>query len=124
MKVVSWRAAIHDLYIAVEVLPSLPHVFRFANVPIVVAELQKPLQSGAAVLRALPVHSVRQKHHQPALDAPFGLPRGDEIVDHNLRAVVEVAELGLPLDQVVRVEQAVAVFEAEHAELAQMRVAN
>ena len=52
----------------------------------------------------------------------FVSPRGDELVDDDLRAVGEVAELRFPQHQRVRVGQRVAVFEAQHAELGQQRV--
>ncbi len=44
----------------------------------------------------------------------FSSAEGDELVDHDLRAVGEIAELRLPDHQGVGPLQAVAVFEAQH----------
>jgi hypothetical protein len=43
---------------------------------------------------------VRQQHHQTAHPAPLLLAGADELVDHHLRAVGEVAELRFPDGQV------------------------
>ncbi len=81
-----------------------PHVARGA-------ELQKALRPGRAVLRALALVAVRQQQHEPAGLPPLGLAGGQELVDDDLRAVDEVAELGLPHRQPVRRREAVAVLE-------------
>jgi hypothetical protein len=39
---------------------------------------------------------VRQQHHETAHLAPLLLAGGDELVDHDLRAVGEIAELRFP----------------------------
>ena len=49
-------------------------------------------------------------------------PERDELVDDRLRAVDEVAELGLPQHKCVRVADRVAVLEAHRGELRQRRV--
>ena len=86
------------------------------------AELEEPLEPGAGVLGPLPFVAVRQEHDQPAGPAPFRLGRGDELVDDDLGAVGEVAELGLPHDQHVRLIERVAVVEAEHGRLGEQAV--
>ena len=48
------------------------------------------------VLRALAFVAVRQEQREAAEPAPLRLARGDELVDHDLRAVGEVAELRFP----------------------------
>jgi hypothetical protein len=53
---------------------------------------------------------------------PLALARRDELVEHHLRAVGEVAELRLPQRQRVRLGQRVAVLEAEHRLFRQHRV--
>src|SRR3546814_9158094 len=53
---------------------------------------------------------------------PLGLARADELVDHHLRAVGEVAELAFPDVERVRVGGGVAVFERHHRFLAEQRV--
>ena len=49
----------------------------------------------------------------PLAAAPLHFARGDELVDHHLRAVGEVAELGFPDHQGVGI-RGVAVFKAQH----------
>ncbi len=46
------------------------------------------------VLGTLPFVAVRQHHREAAGTTPLGLARGDELVDDDLGAVDEVAELG------------------------------
>ena len=58
--------------------------------------LQEALEPRAGVLGPLPFVAVRQQHDQAAVQAPLGTGRGDELVDHDLGAVGEVAKLGLP----------------------------
>ncbi|KIU01519.1 hypothetical protein QU38_01205, partial [Staphylococcus aureus] len=43
-------------------------------------------------------------------------------VDHDLRAIGEVAELGFPQHQRLRVGERIAIFEAEHAIFAERRI--
>ena len=49
-------------------------------------------------------------------------PAADELVDHHLRAVGEIAELGFPDDELVRFRRGVAVLETEHRLFGQHRV--
>mmetsp|Transcript_32797 Transcript_32797/g.62973 ORF Transcript_32797/g.62973 Transcript_32797/m.62973 type:complete len:211 (-) Transcript_32797:1199-1831(-) len=58
-----------------------------------------------------------QQQHQPRGLAPLLLRTGDELVNHHLGVVGKVPELGLPHDCGGRVEQAVAVLEAQHPRL-------
>ncbi len=74
------------------------------------------------MLRAAALVAVRQQHRQAAAIAPLDLAGRDELVDHDLRVVHEVAELRLPHDQRVVGDHRVAVFEAEHGLLRQRRV--
>ena len=62
-------------------------------------ELQIALDARAGVLRALAFVSVRQQHHNAGEQSPLVFARGDELVDDDLRAVGEVAELRLPQHQ-------------------------
>ena len=85
-------------------------------------QLHEALQARRAVLRALALVAVRQ-HQRDAVDAaPLHLARGDELVDHHLGAVDEVAELGFPDHQRIGIVGRVAVFEAEHRLFRQDRV--
>jgi hypothetical protein len=86
------------------------------------AELQEALQARRGMLGALAFVTVRQEQHQPAKPAPLGFAGADELVDHHLRAVAEVAELAFPDGQRARVGGGVAVFEAHHRFFRQQRV--
>src|SRR5258706_12054830 len=82
---------------------------------------EAPRTAGAAV-GPLPFVAVRQHHHHAADAAPLDLARGDELVDHHLRAVDEVAELRLPDHELVWLRGRVAEFEAEHRLFRQHRI--
>src|SRR3546814_1428829 len=69
----------------------------------------------SAMLGSLPFIAVRQQQHEAVGAQPLGLTRGDELVDHDLRAVGEIAELRFPQDQRFRIGHRIAIFEAEHA---------
>ena len=66
--------------------------------------------------------AVRQHHGEPAQPAPFHFARRDELVDDDLRAVGEIAELRFPDDELIRLGRRVAVFEAEHRFFGQHRI--
>ena len=85
-------------------------------------ELQEALQARRAVLGARALVAVRQQQRQPRGLAPLGQPADDELVDDDLRAVGEVAELRLPEHERVRRLGRVAVLEADARDLAQRRV--
>jgi len=93
-------------------------------IAVIVTELQESLDSARAMFRSLAVHSMRQVHDNSRGLAPLGLGTGDEVVDHDLRTVCKVSELGLPNDQGILVGDRVSVFEAEDSVLAQRGVAN
>jgi len=54
--------------------------------------------------------AVGQEHHETRLTVPLDLGRSEEVVDDDLSAVDEVAELGLPQRKLVRVVERVAVL--------------
>ena len=85
-------------------------------------ELQEPLQAGRGVFRTGPFVAVRQQQREPRGLAPLGQAAHDELVDDDLRAVAEVAELGFPEDERLGGLLGVAVFEAEAGGLAERRV--
>src|SRR6266581_4127843 len=94
-----------------------------AHLDVVVGtELQVSLRAPGRMLGPLPFVAVRQHHHQAADAAPLDLPRSDELVDHHLSAVGEVAELRLPHHQLVGLRGRIAVLEAEHGLLGEHRV--
>ena len=74
------------------------------------------------MLRTLALVAVRQQADEAGHAQPLALARRDELVEHHLRAVGEVAELRLPQGQRVRLREGVAVLEAEHRLLRQHRV--
>jgi len=74
------------------------------------------------MFRALPFIAVRQQHHEAVGAQPFRFARGNELIDHHLRAVGEVTELPLPQDERVGRLAGIAIFEAQHAELAERTV--
>ena len=98
-------------------------VGRHAHLDVVLgAELQEALEARRRMLRALALVAVRQEHREAAHALPLGFARGDELVDHDLRAVHEVAELRLPDHQLEGLRGRVAVLEAEHRLLGEQRV--
>ena len=74
-------------------------VVQFAADVLLRAELEEPLQPRARVLGAVPLVAVRQQQRQARRLLPLRAARDDELVDHDLRAVDEVAELRLPEDE-------------------------
>ena len=96
---------------------------RHDHLPVVLGgELQVALEPRRAVLRPLPLVAVRQQHHQAVHAQPLALARADELVDDDLRAVGEVAELRFPQHQRIGLGRGVAVLEAQHARLGQRAV--
>ena len=75
------------------------------------------------MLGALPVVAVGQQHDQAALSEPLVLASDDELVDHDLRPIHEIPELGLPDDEAVGVLEAVPVLETQQGELREDGVA-
>jgi hypothetical protein len=86
------------------------------------AELEEPLDPGRGVLGALPLVTVRQEKGQPGALTPFDLGGGEELVDDDLGAVDEIAELCLPRDERLRADDGVAVLEPEGRVLGEERV--
>ena len=74
------------------------------------------------MLRPLALIAMRQQADEARHAQPFALARRDELVEHHLRAVGEIAELRLPQRQRVRLGERIAVFEAEHRLFRQHRV--
>ncbi len=85
-------------------------------------QLQEALQARRAVLRALPFIAMRQQQGQAGNAAPLGFTGGDELVDHHLGAVGEVAELAFPDAQRVRIGGGEAVLVGHHRFFAQQRI--
>ena len=81
------------------------------------AQLQIALDAGAGVFRPLAFVTVRQQHHQSGQQAPLVFAGSYELVDDDLRAVGEIAELRLPHHQRLGIVAAVAVLKTQHARL-------
>src|SRR3546814_5601135 len=65
---------------------------------------------------------MRQQQHEAVGTQPLGLAGGDELIDHDLRAVGEIAELGFPKHQRFGIGERIAVFETEHAIFGERRI--
>ena len=74
------------------------------------------------MLRALPLVAVRQQQHEPAQPAPLHFAGSDELVDHHLGTVGEVAELGFPDHQRIRLGGGGAIFERQDGFFGQQRI--
>ena len=77
------------------------------------AQREKPLETRARVLGALALVAMRQQQRQPRRLAPLREAGDQELIDHHLGAVREVAELRLPQHQRALRCDGVAVLEAE-----------
>ena len=89
---------------------------RLADLDIVArGKLQVALDTRARMFRPLPFVAVRQKHHDAREQVPFILARRDELIDDDLRAVREVAELRFPQHQRLGIIAAEPVFKSQHA---------
>ena len=77
-------------------------------------ELQETFEASRGVFRPLALVAVRQQHDEARQAEPLALARDDELIDDDLRAVDEVAELRLPKHERLRLRQAVAILVAEH----------
>src|SRR3546814_9650561 len=78
------------------------------------AELEEAFEARRAMLGSLPFIAVRQQQHEAVGAQTLGLTRGDELVDHALRAVGEIAALRFPQDPRFRLGHRLAIFDAEH----------
>src|SRR5258708_34245695 len=79
--------------------------------------LEITLDASAGVFRTLAFVSVRQQQDETGEQAPLVFPGDEELVDDDLRAVGEVAELRLPQHQSVGIVAAESVFKTEHGSL-------
>ena len=86
------------------------------------AHLQEAFEAGGGVFRPLSLEAMRQEHHQTGHTEPFRLARGDELVEHDLGTVGEIAELGLPHHKGIWLRQRIAVFETQDRIFGEHRV--
>ena len=76
-------------------------------------QLQEALGTRAGVVRALPFVRVRQQQDERRPQSPLAARRDEELVDHHLGAVDEIAVLRFPDDQPRRLLDVVAVLEPD-----------
>ncbi len=57
---------------------------------------------------------MRQHHHETRCTPPFDFAGTDELVDHDLRTVGEVAELRFPDGQRIRLGAGITILETEY----------
>src|SRR5512136_485572 len=62
-------------------------------------KLEEPFQAGTRMLRPLPLLSMRKQQDQTARLSPLRLRSGQKLIDDDLRAVGEIAELRFPQHQ-------------------------
>ena len=87
-----------------------------ANLHVVArGELQVALDARAGMLRSLAFVAVRQQQDEAGEQIPLVFAGADELIDDDLRAVGEVAELRFPQNQRFGIVAAEAVLESEHA---------
>ena len=96
---------------------------RHAHLHVVLgAELQEPLQARRGMLGSLTLVAMRQEQRDARQAAPLGFAGTDELIDDDLRAVAEVAELTLPNGQAVRLGGREAVLETHDRLFGQHRI--
>src|SRR4029079_6460314 len=78
----------------------------------------------ARMVRSLALVRVREEQHQRRLQPPLAPRRHQELVDHRLGAVDEIAVLRFPDDQPPRLLDVVAVLEADERVLGEWTVVN
>ena len=76
------------------------------------------------MFRTLTFIAMGQQHHQTVGAQPFGLACRNELVDHGLSAIGEVAKLRFPQYQRFGFGTGIAIFIAEHAKFGQRTVQN
>src|SRR5579864_3049909 len=77
-------------------------------------KLQISLNAPAGMFRSLAFIAVRQEHHHSGKQSPFVLSGHNKLINDDLCAVGEIAELCFPKHQRVRIVAAEAVFESQH----------
>ena len=106
VEIVRRRRAIADLYVVVG------------------TKLKKTFEPRRRMFWPLALIAVRQQHDQARHAQPFHLARSDKLVDKNLRAIGEIAELGLPQHKRFGFGERITVFEADHGRLREKRIGN
>ena len=76
--------------------------------------MQEALDAGAGVFWSLSFIAVWKQENEAREQPPLIFPGTDELIDHRLRNVDEIAELRLPEHQGFGIIATVAIFEAQH----------
>src|SRR5262249_56739128 len=93
------------------------------DLPVILcAQLQVALEPRRGVLWPLTFIAMREQADETRHPQPLALAGRDELVEYDLRAVGEIAELRLPHHEGVWLGQRVAVFEGQHRLLRAHRV--
>src|SRR3546814_18739068 len=74
------------------------------------AKLEIPLQTRRAMLRTLAFIAVRPQADETVAPQPLGLRRSDILVEADLSAIGEVAELRVPENEALRIGQSAPIF--------------
>ena len=74
------------------------------------------------MFRTLAFIAMRQQADEAGHAQPLAFARRDELVEQNLRAIGEIAELAFPERQRVGLRERIAVFEAEHGLFREHRI--
>lgn len=80
-------------------------------------ELQKPAQVTVRMLGALSFITVGKEHDQTVSPVPFGLTRGDKLIDDHLGSVGKITKLGFPQRKQHRIGHRVAVLKGKDRKL-------
>ncbi len=94
-----------------------------ANLHIVFgAELQEAFDASAGMFRTLAFEAMRQQQDESAGLIPLRFGGAEELINNDLRAVDEIAELGFPHDQGQRIGHAIAEFKTHHGVFAEQAI--
>src|SRR5436190_9316646 len=91
---------------------------------VVGAGLKKTFEAGTGMLGALSFVTVRQKQHNTARQLPLRFSRNNELIDDDLCAVGEVAELRLPKTQHLGIIERISVVKTEDGGFGQKAIVN
>ena len=117
------RFALHAHRLTAQHVEDLSRRSRHTNFHIVFGTgLHEAFQTGRGVLRPLAFVTVRQQHDQTGSTTPLGFTGSNELVDNDLGAVGEIAELTFPDHQFVRVGRRVTIIESQHSLFRQHRI--
>jgi hypothetical protein len=74
------------------------------------------------MFRSLPFITMRQKQGESIQTIPFGFAGSDELINHDLRAIDEIAELRFPDHQLIGRRTGITIFESKHGFFRKQRI--